>query len=262
MLHRMVHTKLLSGSLSEDISLKPAARRKAMEGRLLELTGSSKLGKGENIIRKGERNKASTRVRKGLQDKVQERRKEKLEEVRFSPFYTESTSSCHKIRPRIWATTIGHLNGCTKTRTQTGRRRRGTAGCRWVLGGSVVACSSSAGTTSQKLLAPVEEAEVVVPEVEVRAHEAGGRVEEEASGENDSVCQACNISSACILGTLPKCKQLATSQFYLLQLSDLSKRRCCAPNSVCRFCDRLHIQTGSRAREHRKSSRKSCESEF
>ncbi|TFL05770.1 hypothetical protein BDV98DRAFT_560617 [Pterulicium gracile] len=82
MLHRMVHTKLLSGSLSEDISLKPAARRKAMEGRLLELTGSSKLGKGENIIRKGERNKASTRVRKGLQDKVQERRKEKLEEAK------------------------------------------------------------------------------------------------------------------------------------------------------------------------------------
>ncbi|KAF7355220.1 hypothetical protein MSAN_01437800 [Mycena sanguinolenta] len=69
LLHRLVHTKLLSGSLNADLNMTPAHRRKALAGRVLELSGQAKLGKGERSVREGERNKASKRVREGMLDK-------------------------------------------------------------------------------------------------------------------------------------------------------------------------------------------------
>ncbi len=81
LLHRLVHTKLLSGSLNADLNMTPAHRKKALAGRVLELTGQAKLGKGEKSVREGERNKAAKRVREGMLEKQKERQKQQLEEV-------------------------------------------------------------------------------------------------------------------------------------------------------------------------------------
>ncbi|KAJ7179241.1 hypothetical protein C8R46DRAFT_1159887 [Mycena filopes] len=63
LLHRLVHTKLLSGSLNSELNMTPAHRKKALAGRVLELSGQAKLGKGEKSVREGERNKAAKRAK-------------------------------------------------------------------------------------------------------------------------------------------------------------------------------------------------------
>jgi len=80
-LHKLVHTTLLSGSLSTELNLTPAQRKKALAGRILELTGESKLGKGEKSVRQAEKQKASKSVREGLARKQKEVEKLKVEEV-------------------------------------------------------------------------------------------------------------------------------------------------------------------------------------
>ncbi|KAG6837558.1 hypothetical protein H0H93_007739 [Arthromyces matolae] len=82
MLHRLVHTQLLSGSLNPELDMTPAQRRKALAGRVLELSGSAKLGKGEKSVRDKEHNKASKRVRDGLKEKQQERARQRLEQAK------------------------------------------------------------------------------------------------------------------------------------------------------------------------------------
>ncbi|KIK65352.1 hypothetical protein GYMLUDRAFT_38800 [Collybiopsis luxurians FD-317 M1] len=82
LLHKLVHTKLLSGSLNPELDLTPAQRRKALSGRVLELTGEAKLGRGERSVRGAEHNKASKRVREGLMQKQKERRVVQLEETK------------------------------------------------------------------------------------------------------------------------------------------------------------------------------------
>lgn len=59
----------------------PAHRRKALAGRVIELAGGAKLGKGEKAVREAEKNKAAKRVREGLAQKQKEREKQQLEEV-------------------------------------------------------------------------------------------------------------------------------------------------------------------------------------
>ncbi|KZP03848.1 hypothetical protein FIBSPDRAFT_768340 [Athelia psychrophila] len=81
-LHRLVHTKLLSGSLNPDLNLTPAQRKKALAGRVLELASGAKIGKGEKAVRETETNKAAKRVREGLLDKKTEREKKELEEAK------------------------------------------------------------------------------------------------------------------------------------------------------------------------------------
>jgi hypothetical protein len=81
LLHKLVHTQLLSGSLNADLNLTPAQRRKALEGRVMELAGDSSLGKGEKLIREAERNKMSKRVREGMIFKQKERDAKTLQEV-------------------------------------------------------------------------------------------------------------------------------------------------------------------------------------
>lgn len=81
LLHRLVHTKLLSGSLNPELDLTPAQRKKALAGRVLEAAGGVKLGKGERAVRETERNRAAKRVREGLLDKKREREKKELEDV-------------------------------------------------------------------------------------------------------------------------------------------------------------------------------------
>lgn len=82
LLHQLVHTKLLSGSLNSELELTPAQRKKALAGRLLEMSAGVKLGQGEKVVREAERNKAAKRVREGLLDKKRERGKKELEEAR------------------------------------------------------------------------------------------------------------------------------------------------------------------------------------
>ncbi|KAJ3883237.1 hypothetical protein F5051DRAFT_392405 [Lentinula edodes] len=82
LLHKLVHTKLLSGSLNSELELTPAQRRKALSGRVIELTGDAKLGRGERSVRLAEHNKASKRVREGLMQKQKERRAAQLQETK------------------------------------------------------------------------------------------------------------------------------------------------------------------------------------
>ncbi len=86
LLHQLVHTKLLSGSLNPELDMKPAQRKKALAGRILELNGDAKLGRGEKSVRQAERNKASKRIRAGLLEKEKQRQKAQLEEVCFDTF--------------------------------------------------------------------------------------------------------------------------------------------------------------------------------
>ena len=85
LLHKLIHTQLLSGVANPDeLNLTGAQRRKALEGRLLELAEKTKVGKGETLVRKAERNKAAKRVRMGIEVKQKARMKQKLEEVSCS----------------------------------------------------------------------------------------------------------------------------------------------------------------------------------
>ena len=92
LLHKLVHTKLLSGSLDPNLDLTPAQRRKALAGRVLELTGSVKLGKGEKQVRDAEKRKASKQVREGLSAKQKERDVQQLEEVSFETCVQNSSA--------------------------------------------------------------------------------------------------------------------------------------------------------------------------
>ncbi|KIL70137.1 hypothetical protein M378DRAFT_156193 [Amanita muscaria Koide BX008] len=82
LLHRLVHTQLLSGSLNPDLNLTSAERKRALAGRILELTGTEKLGKGEKGVIEAERRRAGKRVREGLASKQKERAKQHLEEAK------------------------------------------------------------------------------------------------------------------------------------------------------------------------------------
>lgn len=88
LLHKLIHTQLLSGAAnSDELNLTGAQRRKALEGRVLELAEKSKIGKGESLVRKAERNKAAKRVRLGIEAKQRARMKQKLEEACRFPSY-------------------------------------------------------------------------------------------------------------------------------------------------------------------------------
>ncbi|PBL02494.1 hypothetical protein ARMGADRAFT_1159023 [Armillaria gallica] len=90
LLHQLVHTKLLSGSLNPELDMKPAQRKKALAGRILELNGDAKLGRGEKSVRQAERNKASKRIRAGLLEKEKQRQKAQLEEAKNMGNYHRS----------------------------------------------------------------------------------------------------------------------------------------------------------------------------
>jgi len=67
--------------MTTELDLTPAKRRKALAGRVLELAGGAKLGKGERLVRDVEKNKAAKHVREGISSKQKERRVQELEEV-------------------------------------------------------------------------------------------------------------------------------------------------------------------------------------
>ncbi|KAG0709543.1 hypothetical protein DFH29DRAFT_2223 [Suillus ampliporus] len=142
LLHRLVHTKLLSGSLNPELNLTHAKREKALSGRVLELAGKTKLGKGEVVVRAAERNKASKRVREGLLRKKDEREKQQLEEAKnlgnYHPtlkklFDASSGSSDRTKRLRGLGMGVGKFSGGTlklsreEINSVTGRGVHGTS---------------------------------------------------------------------------------------------------------------------------------------
>jgi len=60
----------------------PAHRRKALEGRVLELADRAKLGKGEKAVRDAEKGKAILRIREGMKSKQKDRDAVALEEAK------------------------------------------------------------------------------------------------------------------------------------------------------------------------------------
>ncbi|KAI0786393.1 hypothetical protein C8Q75DRAFT_893105 [Abortiporus biennis] len=120
LLHRLVHTKILSGSLNPELDLTPAQRRKALAGRVLEVSGKVKLGKGETAVRAAERNKAAKHVREGLVAKQKERSEKALEEAKNMGNYhpalkqlydTSSSSKTNKKRERGLRMGVGSFSG-------------------------------------------------------------------------------------------------------------------------------------------------------
>src|SRR6266545_7863826 len=81
LLHKLIHTKLLSSSLDMDLNLPPAKKQKVLAGRILELSGCVGIGNGEKQTRVMERNKAAKRVREGIAQKQRAREKQRLDEV-------------------------------------------------------------------------------------------------------------------------------------------------------------------------------------
>lgn len=85
-----MHTKLLSGSLNPELDLNHAQRGSALAGRVLELAGEAKLGKGESVFRQEQRNKAAKRIRDGLIRKQGKQEQKALEEVLFAKLQSMS----------------------------------------------------------------------------------------------------------------------------------------------------------------------------
>jgi len=82
LLHKLIHTKLFSGSSSNKEDLLPDKKRKVLAGRILELTGNAKLGKGEQQVYEAERKRAAKRIREGIAQKQRQRTKQESEQVR------------------------------------------------------------------------------------------------------------------------------------------------------------------------------------
>lgn len=126
LLHRLVHTQLLSGVANPELNLTPAQRKKALAGRIQELAGHSKLGKGEKSVRAKEHSRASKQIRDGMAEKQAERRGKQLAEVRVS-FLTPSLPIILVFmafaRLRIRATIIPQSRSYSMTHPNPLRRR-------------------------------------------------------------------------------------------------------------------------------------------
>ncbi|PIL36738.1 hypothetical protein GSI_00427 [Ganoderma sinense ZZ0214-1] len=120
LLHRLVHTQLLSGSLNPDLNLTPAQRKKALAGRIMEAAGKAKMGKGEASVRQKEHNRAAKHVRDGLTEKKKERQRKELEEAKqlgnYHPalkaqYEASASSSRGKKRERGLKMGVGSFKG-------------------------------------------------------------------------------------------------------------------------------------------------------
>lgn len=105
------------------MELTPAQRKKALAGRVAELAGGARLGKGEKSVRKAERNQNSKSVRMGLVSKEKQRSEARLDEVStqstqvvVDTLLSSLSLNAIKIRgtngymrrPRTWVTTTAH----------------------------------------------------------------------------------------------------------------------------------------------------------
>ncbi|KLO16335.1 hypothetical protein SCHPADRAFT_217011 [Schizopora paradoxa] len=107
LLHKLIHTQLLSAR-SSDASLKPAERKRVVQGRILELAAGAKLGSGEKSVKLEEQKRASKKIRLGLERKASEREAQTLEQAKNLGNYHSS---------------IKHLFGA-QSKGQPDRRKR------------------------------------------------------------------------------------------------------------------------------------------
>jgi hypothetical protein len=98
LLHKLIHTKLLSGSLNPSLELSGAQRKKALAGRVLETAQYSKLGQGEKAVRTAEHNKAPKNIRFSIMDKAKERKLKELEDVNRPQLSQLLTDIVHRLR--------------------------------------------------------------------------------------------------------------------------------------------------------------------
>lgn len=98
LLHKLIHTKLLSGSSVNGVDLPPAKKRKALAGRILELTGNAKLGTGEQKVYEAERRRAAKRIRDGIAQKQKLRKQQELQKVRPYPIFIDDHLNLEKAK--------------------------------------------------------------------------------------------------------------------------------------------------------------------
>lgn len=98
LLHKLIHTKLFSGSLDNKVDSLPDKKRKVLAGRILELTGNAKLGKGEQQVYETERKRAAKSIREGIAQKQRQKKKQELEQVRSHPILIDRHLNAHKAK--------------------------------------------------------------------------------------------------------------------------------------------------------------------
>jgi len=86
-LHRLLHTRLLSAAVNTEVASSTAQRKKALEGRVLELANRSKLGHGEKYVRVTEHKKAAKHIRIGMKHKQKKKDEKQLEDAKNAGNY-------------------------------------------------------------------------------------------------------------------------------------------------------------------------------
>ncbi|EJD53822.1 hypothetical protein AURDEDRAFT_110563 [Auricularia subglabra TFB-10046 SS5] len=82
LLHELVQNSLLSGALDAGDKKTPSQKRKALEGRAMELAGTVKRGRGQRILKTTERGHAPRRIREGMEAKEADLNAKRLEEAK------------------------------------------------------------------------------------------------------------------------------------------------------------------------------------
>ena len=82
LLQNLIHNQLLN-PLNLDIELKASRKQKAVAGRILELTGRAKTGKGDSVLSRTERNRIPRKIRDGMDRKRRERAVKELRNVKL-----------------------------------------------------------------------------------------------------------------------------------------------------------------------------------
>lgn len=86
-LFKLLHTKLLTGSASSSVHTTNGQRRRALEGRVLELSGRAKVGEGTKKLQHEYKNHQPKRQRDMLEQKEQRIDTARRVEVRIeTPF--------------------------------------------------------------------------------------------------------------------------------------------------------------------------------
>ena len=79
--NELVQNSLLSGALDAGDKKTPSQKRKALEGRAMELAGTVKRGRGQRVLKTTERGHAPKRIREGMEAKEADLNAKRLEEV-------------------------------------------------------------------------------------------------------------------------------------------------------------------------------------
>lgn len=108
MLQRFIHTKLLTNITASDDDSTPAQRKRNLIGRVEEVAGQVKVGKGEVLTRTSEQNRFSKPIRDGIREKRAKISAARLAEVIFQFLishccsYTSQSKELGNYHPILW----------------------------------------------------------------------------------------------------------------------------------------------------------------